>query len=309
VAGGVIFPDSAATVGRTPLVKLSRIGAGLPGFLLAKLEMRNPCGSVKDRLGVALIEDAERRGTLKTGTTIVEATGGNTGIGLAFAAAIRGYHLILTMPAAMSAERVALLRFLGAEVILTTGILMADAVAKARQIVAERKDAVMLDQFTNPANPKLHERTTGPEIWDDTDGAVDIFVAGVGTGGTVTGVGRMLKQRKPSVRVVAVEPAGAALLSGGTAGQHQMPGIGVGFIPAVLDRSVIDEVIAVTDDDAFAGAKRLAAEEGILAGVSSGAAIHAALAVAARPEHKGKSIVVLLADSAERYISSQLFRN
>ena len=209
----------------------------------------------------------------------------------------------------MSAERVALLRFLGAEVILTTGILMADAVAKARQIVAERKDAVMLDQFTNPANPKLHERTTGPEIWDDTDGAVDIFVAGVGTGGTVTGVGRMLKQRKPSVRVVAVEPAGAALLSGGTAGQHQMPGIGVGFIPAVLDRSVIDEVIAVTDDDAFAGAKRLAAEEGILAGVSSGAAIHAALAVAARPEHKGKSIVVLLADSAERYISSQLFRN
>ncbi|TME02570.1 MAG: cysteine synthase A [Chloroflexi bacterium] len=305
----MIFPDSAATVGRTPLVKLSRIGAGLPGFLLAKLEMRNPCGSVKDRLGVALIEDAERRGTLKTGTTIVEATGGNTGIGLAFAAAIRGYHLILTMPAAMSAERVALLRFLGAEVILTTGILMADAVAKARQIVAERKDAVMLDQFTNPANPKLHERTTGPEIWDDTDGAVDIFVAGVGTGGTVTGVGRMLKQRKPSVRVVAVEPAGAALLSGGTAGQHQMPGIGVGFIPAVLDRSVIDEVIAVTDDDAFAGAKRLAAEEGILAGVSSGAAIHAALAVAARPEHKGKSIVVLLADSAERYISSQLFRN
>jgi len=309
VPGGVVFPDSAATVGRTPLVKLSRMGAGLPGFLLAKLEMRNPCGSVKDRLGVALIEDGERRGTLKTGTTIVEATGGNTGIGLAFAAAIRGYHLILTMPAAMSAERVALLRFLGADVVLTTGILMADAVAKARQIVAERKDAVMLDQFTNPANPRLHERTTGPEIWDDTDGAVDIFVAGVGTGGTITGVGRMLKQRKPSVRVVAVEPAGAALLSGGTGGQHQMPGIGVGFIPAVLDRSVIDEVIAVTDDDAFAGARRLAAEEGILAGVSSGAAIHAALAVAARPEHKGKSIVVLLADSAERYISSQLFRN
>ncbi len=307
--GGVVFPDSAATVGRTPLVKLSRMGAGLPGFLLAKLEMRNPCGSVKDRLGVALIEDGERRGTLKTGTTIVEATGGNTGIGLAFAAAIRGYHLILTMPAAMSAERVALLRFLGADVVLTTGILMADAVAKARQIVAERKDAVMLDQFTNPANPRLHERTTGPEIWDDTDGAVDIFVAGVGTGGTITGVGRMLKQRKPSVRVVAVEPAGAALLSGGKAGQHQMPGIGVGFIPPVLDRSVIDEVIAVTDDDAFAGARRLAAEEGILAGVSSGAAIHAALAVAARPEHKGKSIVVLLADSAERYISSQLFRS
>ena len=307
--GGVIFPDAAATVGRTPLVKLGRIGVGLPGLLLAKLEMRNPCGSVKDRLGVALIEDAERAGRLKKGMTIVEATGGNTGIGLAFAAAIRGYPLILTMPAAMSAERVALLRFLGAEVVLTTGILMADAVAKARQIVAERKDAVMLDQFTNPANPKLHERTTGPEIWEDTDGAVDIFVAGVGTGGTITGVGRLLKQRKPAVQTVAVEPAGAALLSGGRAGQHQMPGIGVGFIPEVLDRSVIDEVIAVTDDDAFAGAKRLAAEEGILAGVSSGAAIHAALTVAARAEHEGKSIVVLLADSAERYISSQLFRN
>ncbi len=306
--GGVIFPDAAATVGRTPLVKLGRIGAGLPGLLLAKLEMRNPCGSVKDRLGVALIEDAERRGTLRTGMTIVEATGGNTGIGLAFAAAIRGYQLILTMPAAMSAERVALLRFLGADVVLTTGILMADAVAKARHIVAERKDAVMLDQFANPANPTLHERTTGPEIWDDTDGAVDMFVAGVGTGGTITGVGRLLKRRKPAVRVVAVEPAEAALLSGGKAGQHQMPGIGVGFIPEVLDRSVIDEVIAVTDDAAFAGAKRLATEEGILAGVSSGAALHAALAVAARTENAGKTIVVLLADSAERYISSPLFR-
>jgi len=308
VPGGVIFPDAAATVGRTPLVKLGRIGAGLPGLLLAKLEMRNPCGSVKDRLGVALIEDAERRGTLRTGMTIVEATGGNTGIGLAFAAAIRGYQLILTMPAAMSAERVALLRFLGADVVLTTGILMADAVAKARHIVAERKDAVMLDQFANPANPTLHERTTGPEIWDDTDGAVDMFVAGVGTGGTITGVGRLLKRRKPAVRVVAVEPAEAALLSGGKAGQHQMPGIGVGFIPEVLDRSVIDEVIAVTDDAAFAGAKRLATEEGILAGVSSGAALHAALAVAARTENAGKTIVVLLADSAERYISSPLFR-
>ena len=304
----MIFPDAAATVGRTPLVKLGRIGAGLPGLLLAKLEMRNPCGSVKDRLGVALIEDAERRGTLRTGMTIVEATGGNTGIGLAFAAAIRGYQLILTMPAAMSAERVALLRFLGADVVLTTGILMADAVAKARHIVAERKDAVMLDQFANPANPTLHERTTGPEIWDDTDGAVDMFVAGVGTGGTITGVGRLLKRRKQAVRVVAVEPAEAALLSGGKAGQHQMPGIGVGFIPEVLDRSVIDEVIAVTDDAAFAGAKRLATEEGILAGVSSGAALHAALAVAARTENAGKTIVVLLADSAERYISSPLFR-
>jgi len=276
--------------------------------VLAKLEMRNPCGSVKDRLGVALIEDAERKGSLQPGMTIVEATGGNTGIGLAFAAAIRGYRLVLTMPAAMSAERVALLRFLGAEVVLTEGILMNDAVARARQIVAERNDAIMLDQFSNRANPAMHERTTGPEIWDETAGSVDVFVAGVGTGGTITGVGRALKQRKPGVHVVAVEPAGAALLSGGKPGQHKMPGIGVGFVPDVLDRSVIDEVIAVSDDEAFASARRLAAEEGILAGVSSGAALHAALTVAARPALAGKSIVVLLADSAERYISSALFR-
>ena len=270
--------------------------------------MRNPCGSVKDRLGVALIEDAERRGALQPGMTIVEATGGNTGIGLAFAAAIRGYRLVLTMPSAMSAERVALLRFLGAEVVLTEGILMNDAVARARQIVAARDHAIMLDQFTNRANPALHERTTGPEIWDDTAGAVDVFVAAVGTGGTITGVGRALKQRKSGVHAVAVEPAGAALLSGGKPGQHKMPGIGVGFVPDVLDRSVIDEVIAVTDDEAFASARRLAAEEGILAGVSSGAALHAALTVAARPASGGKTIVVLLADSAERYISSALFQ-
>jgi len=304
----VIFPDAAATVGHTPLVKLGRVGRNLPGTVLAKLEMRNPCGSVKDRLGVALIEDAERKGSLQPGMTIVEATGGNTGIGLAFAAAIRGYRLVLTMPAAMSAERVALLRFLGAEVVLTEGILMNDAVARARQIVAERNDAIMLDQFSNRANPAMHERTTGPEIWDETAGSVDVFVAGVGTGGTITGVGRALKQRKPGVHVVAVEPAGAALLSGGKPGQHKMPGIGVGFVPDVLDRSVIDEVIAVSDDEAFASARRLAAEEGILAGVSSGAALHAALTVAARPALAGKSIVVLLADSAERYISSALFR-
>ena len=304
----MIYPDAAATVGRTPLVKLGRVGRGLPGTVLAKLEMRNPCGSVKDRLGVALIEDAERRGALQPGMTIVEATGGNTGIGLAFAAAIRGYRLVLTMPSAMSAERVALLRFLGAEVVLTEGILMNDAVARARQIVAARDHAIMLDQFTNRANPALHERTTGPEIWDDTAGAVDVFVAAVGTGGTITGVGRALKQRKSGVHAVAVEPAGAALLSGGKPGQHKMPGIGVGFVPDVLDRSVIDEVIAVSDDEAFASARRLAAEEGILAGVSSGAALHAALTVAARPASGGKTIVVLLADSAERYISSALFQ-
>lgn len=304
----MIFPDATATVGRTPLVTLSRIARGLPGNVLAKLEMRNPCGSVKDRLGVALIQDAERRGTLRHGMTIVEATGGNTGIGLAFAAAIRGYRLILTMPTAMSAERIALLRFLGAEVVLTPGILMQDAVEKARDIVAETQGAIMLDQFSNPANPEMHAQTTGPEIWDDTGGGVDYVVAGVGTGGTITGVGRALKHRKPEVRMVAVEPAGAALLSGGKAGQHRMPGIGVGFIPAVLDRSLIDEVVAVTDEDAFAGSRRLAAEEGILAGVSSGAAMHAALAVASRSDAAGKNIVVVLADTAERYISSELFR-
>ena len=305
----MIFPDATATVGRTPLVRLSRIARDLPGNVLAKLEMRNPCGSVKDRLGVALIQDAERRGTLRPGMTIVEATGGNTGIGLAFAAAIRGYRLILTMPTSMSAERIALLRFLGAEVVLTRGILMQDAVQKARDIVAQTAGAIMLDQFTNPANPEMHAQTTGLEIWEDTGGHVDYVVAGVGTGGTITGVGRALKQRKPAVRMVAVEPTGAALLSGGKPGQHKMPGIGVGFIPSVLDRSLVDEVVAVTDEDAFQGSRRLAAEEGILAGVSSGAAIHAALAVASRSDAAGKNIVVVLADTAERYISSELFRS
>lgn len=303
----MIYPDAIATVGRTPLVELGRLGRGLPGRIIAKLEMRNPCGSVKDRLGIALIEDAEQRGALRQGMTIVEATGGNTGIGLAFACAIRGYRLVLVMPQAMSAERVALLRHLGAEVVLTPGILMGDAVARARELVAETPGAVMLDQFTNPANPELHRRTTGPEIWEDTRGAVDIFVASVGTGGTITGVGRLLKERKPAVRTVAVEPAGAALLSGGKPGQHQMPGIGVGFIPDVLDRSVIDEVVAVSDEDAFAGARRLAREEGILAGVSSGATIHAALMAASRHEAANTTIVALLADTAERYISSALF--
>jgi cysteine synthase len=303
----VIYPDASATVGRTPLVELGRLGRGLPGRILAKLEMRNPCGSVKDRLGVALVEDAERRGVLHHGMTIIEATGGNTGIGLAFACAIRGYRLILTMPESMSSERVALLRHFGADVVLTPGILMTGAVAEARRLVGETPGAIMLDQFSNPANPDLHRRTTGPEIWDDTNGAVDVFVAGVGTGGTITGVGQLLKERKASVRTIAVEPAGAALLSGGSAGQHQMPGIGVGFIPDVLDRSAIDEVIAVSDEDAFAAARKLASVEGILAGVSSGAAMQAALTVASRPQAEGTTIVALLADTAERYISSALF--
>ena len=246
------------------MVELERFARGLPGRVVAKLEMKNPCGSVKDRLGVALIEDAERRGVLRPGATIVEATGGNTGIGLAFVAAIRGYRLILTMPETMSTERVSLLRHLGAEVVLTPGILMGDAVARAASLVAEIPGAVLLDQFRNPANPEVHRRTTAVEVWEDTDGAVDVFVSAIGTGGTITGVGEVLKERKPGVRVIGVEPANAALLSGGTAGNHRIPGIGVGFIPAVLNRSILDEVIAVTDEDAFSYARRLAREEGIL---------------------------------------------
>jgi cysteine synthase A len=304
----MILRDVTATVGRTPMVELARVGAGLPGRIAGKLEMRNPCGSVKDRLGVALVLDAEERGVLRPGMTIVEPTGGNTGIGLAVAAAVRGYRLILTMPEVMSRERIALLRHLGAEVILTPGILMVDAVARAKQLVADAPDSIMLDQFSNPANPEIHRRTTAIEIWDDTAGGVDVFVSAVGTGGTITGVGEVLKQRSPLARIVAVEPASAAVLSGGPAGPHKMPGIGVGFVPEVLNRSVIDEVIAVTDQEAFDGARRLAKREGIVAGVSSGAALHAARVVASRPESAGKLIVVLLADTGERYITTELFQ-
>src|SRR5712691_4585382 len=289
------------------MVELGRVAKGLPGRVVAKLEMRNPCGSVKDRVGVALIENAERQGVLRPGMTLVEATGGNTGIGLAFAAAIRGYRLILTMPATMSTERVALLRHLGAEVVLTPGILMGDAVARAAQLAREIPGAVLLDQFRNPANAEIHRRTTAVEIWDDTQGAIDVFVSAVGTGGTITGVGEVLKARKPSVRVVAVEPAGAAVLSGGPAGEHRMPGIGVGFIPEVLNRSILDEVIAVSDEDAFRCTRRLAREEGIVAGISSGAALHAALVVASHQGAAGKMIVVLLADTGERYLTTTLF--
>ena len=289
------------------MVELGRLAKGLPGRVVAKLEMRNPCGSVKDRVGVALIEEAERQGVLRPGMTLVEATGGNTGIGLAFVAAIRGYRLVLTMPETMSKERVALLRHLGAEVVLTPGILMGDAVTRAAQLVKEIPDSIMLDQFRNPANPEAHRRTTAVEVWEDTQGAVDVFVSAVGTGGTITGVGEVLKERKPSVRIVAVEPANAAVLSGGPARSHRIPGIGVGFIPEVLNRSILDEVIAVTDEEAFTCARRLAREEGILAGVSSGAALHAALAVASRKDAAGKMIVVILPDTGERYVTTALF--
>jgi cysteine synthase A len=303
----MIHSDLAATVGKTPLVVLSRMAKGLPGRILAKLEMRNPCGSVKDRVAVALIDDAERRKALRPGGTIVEATGGNTGIGLAFVAAIRGYRLILTMPESMSTERVALLRHLGAEVMLTPGILMLEAVAEAERLLAENPGWIMLDQFRNPANPEVHRRTTAVEIWEDTSHRVDAFVSAVGTGGTITGVGEALERLKPGVRVIAVEPTNAAALSGRPTGAHQIPGIGVGFIPDVLNVSILDEIITVTDDEAFACSRRLAREEGIVAGVSSGAAVHAALRVAGRSDSSEKLIVVLLPDTGERYLTSQLF--
>ena len=279
----------------------------MPGRVLGKLEMRNPCANVKDRVAVALVEDAESRGVLKPGMTIVEATGGNTGIGLAFVCAIRGYKLILTMPETMSVERVALLRQLGAEVVLTPGILMIEAVARAAGIVKERPGAISLDQFKNPANPEIHRRTTALEIWDDTQGVIDVFVSAIGTGGTITGVGEVLKRRKPGVRVIGVEPAGAAILSGGPVGSHMIPGIGVGFVPEILNRSILDEVIAVTDEEAFSCARRLAREEGIVAGASSGAAVCAALTIASRKESAGQTIVVILADTGERYITTSLF--
>jgi cysteine synthase A len=303
----MIASDAIATVGNTPLVELSRLARDLPGRVLAKLEMRNPCGSIKDRLGVALIQDAERRGVLRPGGTLVETTGGNTGIGLAFVAAIRGYRLVLTMPESMSSERVALLRHLGAEVVLTPGILMGDAVSRARQLAQEIHGAIMLDQFSNPANPEMHRQSTAVEVWEDTSGSVDVFVCAVGTGGTITGVGEVLRSRKPGVQIVAVEPATSAVLSGGAPGDHQMPGIGVGFVPEVLNRTILDEIVTATDEQAFACAKRLAREEGIVAGISSGAALHAALAIASRPDSEGKMIVVILPDTGDRYITSPLF--
>jgi cysteine synthase A len=302
----MIHPDTASTVGGTPLVELRRIGAGLPARLVVKLESRNPCGSVKDRIGVAMIEDAEARGILRPGATIVESTSGNTGISLAFVAASRGYRLMLTMPERMSQERVSLLRYLGADVVLTAGSLMREAVLRANELEKSIPGAVQLRQFENPANPEAHRRTTAPEIWDDTGGAVDVFVSGVGTGGTITGVGEVLKARKGGVRVVAVEPEGAAVLSGGKARHHMIQGIGAGFVPKILNRAVIDEIIAVSEDDAFSYARRLAREEGILAGISSGAAVAAAVAVAKRPEMAGKLVVTMVCDTGERYVNTPL---
>jgi cysteine synthase A len=301
-----IHAGVAATIGRTPLVELRRLGAAAGVRLLAKLESRNPGGSVKDRVAAAMIAEAERTGALKPGGVIVEATSGNTGIALAFVAASRGYGLHVTMPERMSHERLALLRYLGAQVTLTPGTLMRAAVEKADELRKRIEGAVALDQFTNPANPEAHRRGTAPEIWEDSGGEVDVFVAGVGTGGTITGVGEVLKARKPAVYVVAVEPANAAVLSGRRPANHMIQGIGAGFVPPLLNRTVLDEVLTVSDAEAFAHARRLAREEGILAGISSGATLAAALRLATRPELRGKTIVFMICDSGERYTNGPL---
>ncbi|MGY4225116.1 cysteine synthase A [Bradyrhizobium sp. USDA 4503] len=303
----MIYEDVTRTIGQTPLVALNRLAAGQQSRLLAKLEMRNPCGSVKDRVGLALIADAEARGLIAPGATIIEATAGNTGIGLASAAAVKGYRLILVMPEAMSEERAKLLRHLGVDVRLTPGILVADAVRRAKELQQEIPGALFIDQFNSRANVEVHRRTTAEEIWADTRGEVDVFVAAVGTGGTLMGIGGLLKERRPGVQVVAVEPQASAVLSGGSAGQHRIPGIGVGFVPPLFDRSLVDEIVSVSNEDAFAAARRLARREGISAGVSAGAAIHASLTVLKRPAMVGKTVVVLLADTGDRYASSGLF--
>lgn len=304
-----IFSDVTATIGGTPLVRLNRMAGGLPAAVLAKLEFRNPAGSVKDRIGLAMIEAAERQGLIQGDTLIVEPTSGNTGIALAFVCAAKKYRLTLTMPETMSVERRKLLKHLGAQLILTPGTEgMKGAIKRAQEILAENPRAYMPNQFGNPANPEIHRRTTAEEIWRDTAGEADILVAGVGTGGTITGVSEVIKSRKPSFRTVAVEPAASPVLSGGKPGPHKIQGIGAGFVPEVLNRSIIDEIITVTNDEAFETARDLAKMEGILAGISSGAAIAAALRVARRAETRGKNIVVILASTGERYLSTELFK-
>ena len=305
-----IYRSAEELIGGTPLLSLERLGKaqGLNASILAKLEYLNPAGSVKDRVALSMIEDAEKRGVLKLGSVIIEPTSGNTGIGLACVAAVRGYRTVIVMPDSMSPERISLMRAYGAEVVLTPGAEgMSGAIAKAEALAKETPGSFIPGQFENPANAAAHFATTGPEIWADTDGNVDIFVAGAGTGGTVTGTGRYLKSKAPDVQIVAVEPAGSPVLSGGQAGKHGLQGIGAGFVPQVLDVTVLDRVIRVTEAEAYAAARLLARTEGILVGISSGAALHAAMTLAKEPENAGKTIVVLLPDTGDRYLSTELF--
>ena len=306
----VISTSADQLIGKTPLLELTNIEKeeGLEAKLLAKLEYFNPAGSVKDRIAKAMIDDAEAKGLLKPGSVIIEPTSGNTGIGLASVAAARGYRIIIVMPETMSVERRQLMKAYGAELVLTEGSKgMKGAIAKADELAKEIPNAFIPGQFINPANPAVHKATTGPEIWADTDGRVDIFVAGVGTGGTITGVGEYLKEQNPNVKVVAVEPAGSPVLSKGTAGAHKIQGIGAGFVPDVLNTAVYDEIIAVENEDAFAAGRLVGRKEGVLVGISSGAAVWAAIQLAKRPENKGKTIVALLPDTGDRYLSTPLF--
>lgn len=307
-----IYKGTVDLIGNTPLIEVANIEEelGLEARLLVKLEYFNPAGSVKDRVAKAMIEDAEEKGILKEGSVIIEPTSGNTGIGLAAIAAAKGYRVILTMPETMSVERRNILKAYGAEIVLTDGTRgMTGAIEKANELAKEISDSFIPGQFENPANPAIHKATTGPEIWNDTDGEVDIFIAGVGTGGTLTGVGEYLKSQKPEVKVVALEPASSPVLSQGKGGPHKIQGIGAGFVPDVLNTSIYDEIITVENDDAFATAKLLAKKEGVLVGISSGAALHGAIALAKRPENKGKTIVALLPDNGDRYYSTPLFVN